>query len=291
MTGHWGRPPEERVSAVIVNYNTRRYLLDCVRSLREEGVTDVIVADNGSRDGSAEAVSSADGEVTVVHTGGNLGYGGGANRGSAVARGDLLLVCNADVRIEPGAIKSLVAALDGDAHRAVVGPLIEDLEGAVYPSPREFPSVGDALGHGFIGLVAPGNRFSRRYRMLDSDRSSGAEADWVSGSCFLVRRQAWEALGGFDESYFMFAEDVDLCWRAWRSGWTVAFEPAARVVHARGASTELAPYRMIVAHHRSLLTFARRTLAGWRRCLLPVVALGLVARAALACAQRATGRG
>jgi N-acetylglucosaminyl-diphospho-decaprenol L-rhamnosyltransferase len=291
VTEHGGDQPEERVSAVIVNYNTRRHLLECVRSLREEGVTDVIVADNGSRDGSAEAVSTADPEVTVVHTGGNLGYGGGANRGSAVARGDVLLVCNADVRIEPGAVKSLVAALDADPHRAVVGPLIEDREGSIYPSPREFPSVVDALGHGFIGLVAPGNRFSRRYRMLDSDRSAVAEADWVSGSCFLVRRRAWEVLGGFDESYFMFAEDVDLCWRAWRSGWTVAFEPAARVVHVRGASTDLAPYRMIVVHHRSLLTFAHRTLVGWRRCLLPVVALGLVARAALACAQRATGRG
>jgi len=290
MTGQGGAQPEERVSAVIVNYNTRGHLLDCVRSMREEGVTDVVVADNGSVDGSAEAVSKADSEVTVVPTGGNLGYGSGANRGSAVARGDLLLVCNADVRLEPGAVKSLVAALDADAGRAVVGPLIEDLEGSTYPSPREFPSVVDALGHGFIGLVAPGNRFSRRYRMLDSERAQVAEADWVSGACFLVRRRAWEALGGFDESYFMFAEDVDLCWRAWRSGWTVAFEPAARVVHIRGASTELAPYRMIVAHHRSLLTFAHRTLTGWRRCLLPVVALGLVARTALASAQRAAGR-
>jgi len=282
--------PGERVSAVIVNYNTRQHLLHCVRTLREEGVTDVIVADNDSGDGSVEAIANADSEVTVIHTGGNLGYGGGANRGSSVARGDLLLVCNADVRVEPGAVKALVAALDADERRAVVGPLIEDLEGSVYPSPREFPSVADALGHGFIGLVAPGNRFSRRYRMLDSERAEVADADWVSGSCFLVRRRAWEELGGFDESYFMFAEDVDLCWRAWKSGWTVVFEPAARVVHVRGASTELAPYRMIVAHHRSLLTFAHRTLPGWRRFLLPVVAVGLVVRTVLACAQRATGR-
>lgn len=282
--------PGERVSAVIVNYNTRRHLLDCVRSLRDEAVNDVVVADNGSADGSAEAVSALDSTVTVVPTGGNLGYGGGANRGSAVARGELLLVCNADVVLEPGAVKSLVAAVDADPRRGVVGPRIEDTTGRVYPSPRQFPSVGDALGHGFIGLVAPRNRFSRRYRMLDSERTSLTEADWVSGSCLLVRRTAWEALGGFDESYFMFAEDVDLCWRAWKGGWTVAFEPAARVVHVRGASTELAPYRMILAHHRSLLTFAHRTLRGWRRYLLPVVAVGLVARAALASVQRATGR-
>jgi N-acetylglucosaminyl-diphospho-decaprenol L-rhamnosyltransferase len=283
--------PGDRVSAVIVNYNTRSYLLDCVRSLREEGVADVVVADNGSWDGSAEALLDVDPDAMIVRTGGNLGYGGGANRGSALARAELLLVCNADVTLEPGAVKALVSALDADGRRAVVGPRIESPSGSVYPSPRQFPSVGDSLGHGFLGLVAPTNRFSRRYRMLDSDRASLTEADWVSGSCFLVRRDAWEALGGFDESYFMFAEDVDLCWRAWKAGWSVAFEPAARVVHVRGASTELAPYRMIAAHHRSLLTFAHRTLAGWRRCLLPVVALGLTVRGALASARRVAGRG
>lgn len=283
--------PGDRVSAVVVNYNTRQHLLACVRSLREEGVADVVVADNASVDGSAEAVTAADPDVTVVRTGANLGYGAGANRGSAVVGAELLLVSNADVTLEPGAVKSLVAAIDVDPRRAVVGPRIEDPAGIVYPSPRRFPSVADAMGHGFVGLVAPGNRFSRRYRMLDWERATAAEADWVSGSCFVVRRRAWEELGGFDESYFMFAEDVDLCWRAWKAGWKVAFEPGARVVHVRGASTELAPYRMILAHHRSLFTFARRTLTGWRRVLVPAVAVGLTARAVLACARRAAGRG
>ena len=283
--------PGERVSAVIVNYNTRDHLLACVRSLREEGVADVVVVDNGSEDGSTPAVAAADPDVVVLGTGGNLGYGAAANRGSGVATGELLLVCNADVTVEPGAVKSLVAALDADPRRAVVGPRLEDPEGSVYPSPRRFPSLKDSLGHGFLGMVVPGNRFSRRYRMLDWERSHTAEADWVSGSCFLVRRRAWEALGGFDESYFMYAEDVDLCQRAWRAGWSVAFEPAATVVHVRGASSERAPYRMILEHHRSLFTFARRSLRGVRRCLVPAVGLGLAVRATLAMAHRAvTGR-
>ena len=111
--------------------------------------------------------------------------------------------------------------------------------------------------------------------------------DWVSGACFVARREALDRLGGFDESYFMYSEDVDLCWRAWRAGWRVAYEPAAAVVHAQGASADQHPYRMIVAHHRSLLRFARRTTTGGRRALLPVVAAGLALRAALACAQRA----
>lgn len=172
----------------------------------------------------------------------------------------------------------------------MVGPRIEAPDGSLYSSPRAFPGIGDALGHAFVGLVAPGNRFTRRYRMLDRDHTRAGEADWVSGACFLARREAWEALGGFDEAYFMYVEDVDLCWRAWRSGWRVGFEPAARVAHVQGVSTDQAAYRMIAAHHRSLLRFSQRSTTGWRRGLLPLVAVGLAVRAVLACAQRSALR-
>ena len=110
--------------------------------------------------------------------------------------------------------------------------------------------------------------------------------DWISGACFLARREAWEGLGGFDEAFFMYMEDLDICWRAWRSGWAVAFEPASEVVHVQGASTDRRPYRMIFAHHRSVLRFASRTLTGPKRLGLPVVAVGLAVRAALACGHR-----
>ncbi len=282
--------PSQRVSAVIVNYNARHHLLECVRSLREEGVNDIVVADNDSRDGSAEALARDHGDVVFLPTGANLGYGAAANRGAARCAGELLLVCNPDVTFEPGALKSLVAAIDTDDRLALVGPRIEGADGSLYPSPRTFPAIGDALGHAFLGLVAPGNAFTRRYRMLDWDRGRASDVDWVSGSCFLARRPAWDALGGFDERYFMYAEDVDLCWRAWRAGWKVGFEPAARVVHVQGVSTDLVAYRMVLAHHRSLLRFSYRSTTGWRRALLPLVTAGLALRAVLACAQRAGRR-
>ena len=123
--------------------------------------------------------------------------------------------------------------------------------------------------------------------MLDWDHDQAIEAEWVSGACLLARRTAWEQLGGFDEAFFMYAEDVDLCWRAHRVGWKVVFEPAGRVVHTQGASTDLHPYRMIVEHQRSLLRFYRRTAAGARLALLPVVGAGLVVRAGFTCGQRA----
>ncbi len=93
----------------------------------------------------------------------------------------------------------------------------------------------------------------------------------------------FEQLGGFDEAYFMYAEDVDLCWRMGRAGWTVAYLPTAEVTHLQGVSTDRHPFRMILEHHRSLLRFAGRSSRGWRRALLPLVALGIGARACLAC--------
>ena len=92
--------------------------------------------------------------------------------------------------------------------------------------------------------------------------------DWVSGACFLARRQAFDELGGFDEAYFMYAEDIDLCWRAKQAGWKVNYVPGAVVTHLQGASTDLHPYRMLVAHHRSAYRFASRTVHGWRRATL-----------------------
>jgi N-acetylglucosaminyl-diphospho-decaprenol L-rhamnosyltransferase len=279
--------PAAEVSAVVVNYKARDHLVECVRSLRAEGIDDVVVADNDSQDGSREALAASDHLARFLDTGANLGYGTAANRAAALTLGDLLLVCNSDVVLEPGAVKAMAAVLEADRRVALVGPRVENLDGTLYPSPRTFPDLGVAVGHAFLGQIAPHNRFTRRYRLLDWDHARTVDADWVSGSCFLARREAWTALGGFDEAYFMYAEDVDLCWRARRAGWKVAFEPAARVIHAQGVSSDLRPYRMIVEHHRSLLRFWRRTTTGPRAALAPVVAVGLGLRTGLACAQRA----
>ena len=276
-----------RVSAVIVNYNARDHLVACVRSLRDDGVTEVIVADNGSTDGSLGALAGSDPGVVLVATGGNLGFGAAANRGLAVATGEYVVVLNPDVLVEPGTMKMLSDAADREPGLAAVGPRVENLDGSLYPSARTFPDLVDAAGHAFLGFVLPGNRFSRRYRMLDWDHASARDVDWVSGTCMLLRPVALTQVGAFDEGYFMYVEDVDLCWRLWQGGWRVGYEPAGRVVHTIGASSEQAPYRMILAHHRSLFRFSAKTADPARRLLLPLVAAGLAVRTVLAWLQRA----
>lgn len=274
------------VSAVVVNYNTRGHLLRCVASLRADGVEEIVVIDNGSIDGSRAALAAVD-DAAFVPAGGNLGFGSAANMGVAATSRPLALVMNPDAVVEPGAVEAMVAALDGDDELAVVGPRVNNPDGTCYPSVRRFPELNVALGHAFVGLVRPDNRFTRHYKMLDVDRGEAGDVDWVSGTCMLARRSAFEAVGGFDEAYFMYVEDVDLCWRLHRAGWRVGYEPRARVVHTVGASSDLAPYRMIAAHHRSLLRFAARTTTGVHRLLLPLVAAGLGVRTLLAWAQRA----
>ncbi|HUQ40081.1 MAG TPA: glycosyltransferase family 2 protein [Acidimicrobiales bacterium] len=278
------------MGAVVVSYNAAPLLGDCLQSLRDEGVEEIVVVDNASVDGSPAVARQTVPPATVIDAGRNLGYGAGANRGLAAVTAPMVLVMNPDVVLQPGSVATLVADLDTHAGTAVVGPALENPDGSLYPSVRRFPSVVDSVGHGFLGLIWRRNRFSRNYLMLEWDHTTAREADWVSGACFLARTDALRQVGGFDEDFFMYSEDVDLCWRLGRHGWSVRYQPAARVLHLQGASSARHPYRMLVAHHVSLLRFANRTTTGSRRALLPVVAAGLATRAGLLAARQALGR-
>lgn len=275
------------VAAVVVNYNARDHLRVCLQSLAAEGVKQVVVVDNGSTDGSRRVAE--DSGARWVDSGGNLGYGRAANRGAsdpAVAGAEYLLVCNPDLELRAGCVAGLVATLSADPAIGVAGPRLSNPDGSLYPSARTFPDLLDAMGHGLLGFVAPRNPFTRRYRLLDWDHAEQATVDWVSGACFLIRRSAWDSVGGFDPSYFMYMEDVDLCWRLGRAGWRVAYQPAAEVVHTQGVSADQHPYRMLAAHHLSMWRFARRTSTGRRRAALPVVFVGLAARLAVSVTRR-----
>jgi len=283
-------------AAVVVNHDAGAHLIECVASLRADGIARIVVVDNASTDGSTHAVIDHDPDVTIVWAGANLGYGAGVNRGLAEldrlgskADAGFVLVSNPDVAVHPGAVAALSETLRRDRSVAIAGPQIREVDGSRYPSARRFPSWVDAAGHAILGTMAPGNRFSRRYRMGDVEPEAITKVDWVSGACFLADREALRDLGGFDERYFMYLEDVDLCWRAHRAGFDVAYVPIAIVTHAQGVSTARHPYRMLVAHHRSALRFASRRTDGWRRAGLPLVAAVLALRLTAAAFRHAVG--
>jgi N-acetylglucosaminyl-diphospho-decaprenol L-rhamnosyltransferase len=282
---------EHRWTAVVVNYNAGELLVPCVRSLLADRDADghaptVIVVDNASTDDSLARLSAAALPVTVMPAGGNVGYATAANRGIAVSATPIVAVCNPDLELHPGTGAALAARFAADARLGAVGPRVLNLDGTVYPSARAMPSILDAVGHGVFGLVWPGNRFTRRYRQLDADPNAAREVDWVSGAAIWLRREAIDAIGGWDENFFMYVEDVDVCWRLRRAGWRIEYDPAGEVVHRQGASTDQQPYRMIIEHHRSLWRFAKKRWTGGRAILL-VPAFGyLVVRGGLALADR-----
>jgi N-acetylglucosaminyl-diphospho-decaprenol L-rhamnosyltransferase len=279
------------IGVVVVDHDSGPLLNGCVRSVLADGASPVavvvVVVENGEPGSAAAALAELLHEqpaapVRVVRPGCNLGYGAGVNRGLAALAGEeeppeWVLVSNPDLVVHPGSLQALRAALESHPAWAIVGPRIFTEGGEVYPSVRSFPSFVDAAGHALVALVNPENRFTKRYNPGTPEGDAVTAAGWVSGSCFMARRSALEELGGFDEAYFMYNEDMDLCWRAHHDGWGVGFAGTASVMHIQGASTARHPYRMMVAHHRSALRFTVRSTSGWRRVALPlaVAVLGL----------------
>jgi N-acetylglucosaminyl-diphospho-decaprenol L-rhamnosyltransferase len=279
-----------RWAAVVVSYEAGPLLLTCVRSLfgdTSAGTPDVVVVDNGSTDGSVDDVRRAFPVVRVVTPGTNLGYAAGANRGIALTTAPVVAVANADLEVDPGTAAAMLARLRAEPALGAVGPALRNPDGTQYPSARTHVSPVDAFGHAALGRAWPRNRFTRHYRQLDADWAQPRDVDWVSGALVFLRRAAVDSVGGWDERYFMYVEDVDLCWRLRRLGWRVAYDPGGSAVHLQGASTDGRPYRMIIEHHRSVYRFASRRWHGLRRWLLAPTAVFLAVRALVDMAARA----
>jgi N-acetylglucosaminyl-diphospho-decaprenol L-rhamnosyltransferase len=258
------------VAAVIVDFHAGHALDDCVDSLHANGVTDIVVVENGEEGSTLPALSGQ--HVVLVVPKLNLGYGRGVNRGVAAAPvRRYLLVSNPDVVVHDGAVSALVDFLDEHPNVAIVGPQIVRPDGSVYPSQRVFPNFWLAGLHALLAPLWPGNPFTRRYR---SPRKDGS-VDWVSGAFFLARRDRFEEVGGFDERYFMFAEDMALCWQMRAHGHDIAATPDALVTHIEGVSRARVSRAMLIAHHRSAMRFEWQTASGWRRVLAPIATLVL----------------
>lgn len=280
-----------RVGAAIVNYNAGDDLTNCVASLRDQGVEDICVSDNGSTDDSLDILKQKFPDVPVNHLP-NPGYGGGMNDAAKYLSNEVLFIINPDAAVRPGAIKALLARLDSDPKIAIVGPRTENEDGSLYPSARRFPSFFIGVGHAVLGMFAPNNRWSRSYKMLDWGHSSMSEVDWVSGAAMFTRRSAFDEVGGFDDNFWMYLEDTDLCFRLRKAGYKVVFDPEAVIVHVGGTATTKSarPFRFIKAHHDSVLRYYRKNARGLEAALYPVIWLGINARLGVAWAKSKAGK-
>jgi N-acetylglucosaminyl-diphospho-decaprenol L-rhamnosyltransferase len=273
------------LAVVIVNYNTGAYLERCLRSLdahRGDLQLDVLVIDNASHDGSHRAAIAAHPWARLVENPENVYLSPAWNQGIRETDAPYVLLLNPDTEWWRGTLADYVAIARAHPRAGMVGPMVRNTDGSVYPSGRPLPSVTDAIGHAFLGLVAPRNRFSKRYHMDGWDRSSEREVDWVSGCCMLLPRSALDEVGLLDESFLLYAEELDMATRLRDAGRSVLFTPDVEILHEIGVSTGRSR-RMSVMHSASVYRYYRKHRAlGWRRLTLPLAWTALRARAEIA---------
>ena len=254
-----------RLAIVIVSFNTRRDLDACLRSLHDAPPDlphAIIVADNGSSDGSVRMVRTAWPDVHVIEMGWNAGFAAATNAGIRACDSELVLLLNSDTVVPAGNIDRLIGALDADRTAAAAGPRLIDRDGAVELSFGRMLSPWNEARQKLIALgiargVVPVARWFERHV------TTPHHPDWVSGACLLVRRAAGAAAGWLDERFFLYCEDVDFCAALRAAGHRILFTPAAEIVHARGRSGATDPPAARAAYRRSRIAFYVKHHSRW----------------------------
>jgi len=233
------------LSVIIVNWNVRELLRACLASVRSDVQTlqrcnvETLVVDNASNDGSLEMLQAEFPQVRVIANERNLGFTRGNNQGLAASRGRYVLFLNPDTEVVGDALATMVRYMDIHSAVGALGPQLRYPDGTVQPSRRRFPTLTTAfLESTLLAQWWPGNPWARRYRLADRSDDLEQEVDWLVGACLLARREALEQVGGFDEGFFMYSEEMDLCRRMRSAGWCIVYLPTAQVIHHEGKSSQ-----------------------------------------------------
>lgn len=235
-----------RYSALVITHNSGICVKKCVRTLASASGWEIIIVDNASTDNTVDRIGDVQASVRVIRNLENRGFAAAANQGRKLASGEILILINPDISAEPGALNQLTSRLAEDGVGAAGGALLDESgrqqRGFQF---RRFPTLLTMLAEVLLlNRVWPGNPWNRRYRCLDADDSKPQFVDQPAGACLAVRREAWESIGGFDESFYpVWFEDVDFCRRLVDRSWKIAYCPDARFTHAGGHSVSKLPFR------------------------------------------------
>jgi N-acetylglucosaminyl-diphospho-decaprenol L-rhamnosyltransferase len=250
------------LSVVIVSWNVRDLLRRCLASVEQGSgalALDVIVVDNASSDGSPEMVSTEFPHVRLITNRENRGFGSANNQGLAVSEGRHVVLLNPDTEILDGALSKMVAYVDSHPGIGALGPQLLHPDGTVQSSRRRFPTLTTAfLESTILQQWWPQNPVSRRYYIADRTDFETQYVDWLVGACLLVRRQVIEQVGGLDEGFFMYSEELDWCRRIKAAGWEVVYLPEARVVHFEGQSSGQVVAARHIYFHSSKVRYFRK---------------------------------
>ncbi len=243
-----------RLSFILVNWNTKGYTLEALRSIVNtvgDYRHEIFVVDNGSTDGSPEAIRKAFPRVRLTSNERNFGFARAVNQALAQAKGSYCVLLNSDARLMEGAIKALVAFMEENPDAGIAGGQLMNEDGSRQNSIAPFPSLATELFNKRLLRIF----FPRRYPGKERDYPSPLDVDSLVGACIIVRRQAIEEVGKLDEGYFFFMEETDWCLRMKKRGWRVSFVPQARILHLQGASASMAKAETRIEYYRSRYRF------------------------------------
>ena len=254
------------LSVVVVTWNSRAYISDCLESIRcqqNDLAIELIVVDNASTDDTAKIVQQRFPEAQLFINARNLGYTRASNIGFERASGRYILVLNPDTRLKPGSLERMIEYIGEHPRVGALGPQLLNPDGSLQPSCRRFPSYRLMLWE-FTGLsrLFPRHPVFGAWRMGSFDHREIRSVDQPMGACLLLRREALDAVGFMDERFEMFFNDVDLCRRLASAGWDIIFFPQAQVVHDAGSHVRRERYRMILTSHRDCLSYFRKVRRG-----------------------------
>ncbi len=278
------------LSIIIVNWNTRDLLAACLESIERsllsgDGIgagpeTEIIVVDNGSTDGTVEMLRRDYPNVRLIENRENVGFARANNQGLAASRGRYLLLLNTDAFLRGPALARLVRFMDEHPEAGVVGPRLYFGDGTLQRSCYAFPTLATEF-YGAVGLdrLFPRSRLFGRYRLGYWDMRDVREVDVVMGACLMARREVFEQIGGLDERFFMYSEEVDWCYRARQAGWRIYYVPQAEATHLWGGTSRVLPVQTLVQLYHSRLLFFRKHYG-------PATAAAYKAVLALACLVR-----
>lgn len=267
MSGGDERHTAAEVAVVTVAYRSNAVLPGFLGSIAGASAHPVatVVVDNRPDDESQAAALAAQHGAGYVALPANPGYGGAINAGVATLDPTVrwVLISNPDVVLDDGLIDALVAVGDSEPAIGAIGPAVRNPDGTVYPSARRVPSLRTGIGHALFVNLWHDNPWTRRYRQDAAEAVTERDAGWLSGACVLVRRDVFEQLGGFDEGYFMYFEDVDLGYRLGKAGYRNRYVPSVGVTHIGAHTASRESEAMIRAHHSSARRFIARKYSGW----------------------------
>jgi GT2 family glycosyltransferase len=257
------------ISFIIVNYYHARELARCLGSVQGavgEAEHEVIVVDNSGNDPHLDEVQAQFPQVRFIVNRTNAGFATANNQGAQSSRGRFLLFLNPDTELEAGSVASMLDHLQTHPEIGVLAPKVLNSDGTLQYSCRRFPSLWTGLfnRYSLLTRLFPDNRVTGRYLMTDFDHNEVRPVDWVSGCCMMIPRTAFMKVGLFDENYFLFNEDVDLCKSMHQAGFDVVYFPGAWVIHRITSSNGRLPTRLIIKRHRGMSYYQRKHMNnGW----------------------------